>query len=82
MLIDLIPKIYDVPRIVRILGEDGTTEQRVKVDPMAKVAYQKTEENEQGQKIVAIFNNCDCFNQILAMVASVGCVFHGCKFFG
>jgi hypothetical protein len=28
IIVDLIPKVYSTPRIVRILGEDGTTEER------------------------------------------------------
>lgn len=32
ILVDLIPKIYDTPRIIRILGEDGEDEQ-VNIDP-------------------------------------------------
>lgn len=32
ILIDLIPKIYDTPRVIRILAEDGTDEQ-VSIDP-------------------------------------------------
>lgn len=54
ILVDLIPKIYDTNRIVRILGEDGT-ESEIEIDPMAKQAYlqkQKTNTDE----IQAIFN--------------------------
>jgi hypothetical protein len=54
ILIDLIPKIYDTPRIVRILGEDGTGEP-VQLDPQAKQAYQE-QTNRDGQVVAKIFN--------------------------
>lgn len=38
-LIDLIPKIYDAPRVVTILREDDT-EETVKIDPSLGVPYQ------------------------------------------
>jgi hypothetical protein len=51
ILIDLIPKIYDTPRILRIIGEDGE-ESHVKLDPQAQQAYakhtQKIDETVQG----------------------------------
>lgn len=40
ILIDLIPKIYDTARVIRILGEDGK-EDRVKIDPSMPKAYDK-----------------------------------------
>ncbi len=40
ILIDLIPKYYDSRRIVRILGEDGTSEQ-VQIDPNQEQAVTK-----------------------------------------
>jgi hypothetical protein len=54
ILIDLIPKIYDTPRIVRILGEDGSGEP-VQLDPGAKQAYQE-QKDQQGQIVAKIFN--------------------------
>jgi hypothetical protein len=54
ILIDLIPKIYDTPRIVRMLGEDGSGEP-VQLDPQAKQAYQE-QVNRQGQVVAKIFN--------------------------
>ena len=53
-LIDLIPKIYDTKRIVRIVAEDGE-EQTIQVDPQAKQAVQSTD-NEGENEISAIFN--------------------------
>lgn len=38
IILDLIPKIYDTPRIIRILGEDGT-ESQVQLNPNAQQAY-------------------------------------------
>jgi len=42
IIIDLIPKIYDVPRIARILGEDGMTEQAA-INPSLNQAVMKTQ---------------------------------------
>lgn len=42
ILIDLIPKIYDTPRVLTILREDGT-EEMVKVDPNLNKPHQQTE---------------------------------------
>lgn len=51
ILIDLIPKIYDTPRILRIIGEDGE-ESHVQIDPQAAQSYQvhkqKIDETVQG----------------------------------
>lgn len=38
MLVDLIPKVYDTKRLMKILAEDGTTEHDVQVDPSAEQA--------------------------------------------
>lgn len=40
ILVDLIPKIYDTARVVRILGEDGT-EDKATLDPNQPQAYAK-----------------------------------------
>ena len=40
VLVDLIPKIYDSSRVIRILGYDGTPDQ-VKIDPNLPTASQK-----------------------------------------
>jgi hypothetical protein len=53
-LIDLIPKIYDTARIIKIMGEDGV-EHEITVDPNAQQAYQ-AEQQENQSKIQAIFN--------------------------
>lgn len=53
-LIDLIPKIYDTERVVKIMGEDGV-EEEIKVDPQAQQAYQQ-EQAENLDKIKSIFN--------------------------
>lgn len=58
ILIDLIPKIYDTPRVLRIIGEDGE-ESHVQLDPQATAAYQakKKVHNENAQHgVAAIFN--------------------------
>jgi hypothetical protein len=54
ILIDLIPKIYDTPRILRIIGEDGE-ESHVQLDPQAEQAYQKHKTQEEGV-VAGIFN--------------------------
>jgi len=54
IIIDLIPKIYDTKRIVRILGEDGSEDQ-IMVDPQAKQAIMQNEIEEEA-KVKTIFN--------------------------
>lgn len=53
-LIDLIPKIYDTERVVKIMGEDGI-EEEIRVDPQAQEAYQQ-EQAENLEKVKSIFN--------------------------
>jgi len=54
ILIDLIPKIYDTPRILRILGEDGE-ESHVQLEPQAPKAYFEHKAKTQ-EAVQAIFN--------------------------
>jgi len=54
VLIDLIPKVYDTPRIMRILGEDGT-EDRAQIDPGIPNAYQEQRDDLTGE-IRKIYN--------------------------
>lgn len=59
ILIDLIPKIYDTPRVIRIASMDGAI-MNVKIDPNAEQAYQKlptTENTDKAQKIAEIVFN-------------------------
>lgn len=49
ILLDLIPRIYDAPRIVRIVHEDGTHEQK-EVNQHLKPGYEQPQE---GQEAVA-----------------------------
>lgn len=53
ILIDLIPKIYDTPRIIRILAEDGTEDQ-VQIDP--NMPQPMVSSQQQDEKIQRIFN--------------------------
>jgi Phage P22-like portal protein len=54
ILLELIPKVYDTQRIIRILAEDGT-DHEVEIDPTAAQAYaRKQAENEEDVR--AIFN--------------------------
>ncbi|HEF4757112.1 hypothetical protein KTF24_13865 [Burkholderia multivorans] len=53
-LIDLIPKVYDTRRVIRIMGESGD-EQQIQIDPQAPQSLQKTESGADA-KIAAIFN--------------------------
>jgi len=58
ILIDLIPKIYDTPRIVRLLASDGSIDmdsEPVQIDPQAKQAYVEQINHEQ-QVVARIFN--------------------------
>lgn len=54
ILIDLIPKIYDTPRIVRIVGKDGK-EKEVNIDPNAQQAF--AQQGEEGDDEVSIIFN-------------------------
>jgi hypothetical protein len=54
ILIDLIPKIYDTQRVIRILGEDGK-EEEAKIDPNMDAAYAKRP-NPQTREIEEIYN--------------------------
>jgi hypothetical protein len=51
ILVDLAPKVYDTPRVLRILGEDGESK-LMKIDPSMGQSYQESEEKE----IAGIFN--------------------------
>jgi hypothetical protein len=53
ILVDLIPKIYDTERVVRILGEDGKDD-KVRIDPNQEQAYVERK-NLQGE-IEEIYN--------------------------
>lgn len=54
ILLDLIPKIYDTPRVIRIIGEDQE-ESHVQLDPQAQQAYAKHAQKVQ-ENVQAIFN--------------------------
>ena len=54
IVLDLIPHIYDTPRIMQLLNEDGSTGE-VNLDPQAKQAY-SDEKDERGQAVQRIFN--------------------------
>lgn len=54
ILIDLIPKIYDTKRVVRILGLDGKDQQAI-LDPDAATAYQENDGIDEND-IQKIFN--------------------------
>jgi len=53
-LIDLIPKIYDTQRILKIMAEDGM-EYEVLIDPQAQQAFQRQQQGE-ADRIQSIFN--------------------------
>lgn len=53
ILIDLIPKIYDTKRVIKIMAKDGE-ESDVTIDPSQPDAHQKVEQEE--QKASVIFN--------------------------
>lgn len=54
VLIDMIPKVYDTPRIIKIRAEDGT-ESAIKIDPNQEEAVQQTEDEREAEAS-AIFN--------------------------
>lgn len=54
ILIDLIPKIYDTERVIKMMGEDGV-ETEVLIDPEAKEAY-LMEQKTTSEKVKTIFN--------------------------
>ena len=54
ILIDLIPKIYDTQRIIKIMAEDGV-ENEVLIDPHAKQAYAQ-KQVQINQQVKTIFN--------------------------
>lgn len=53
-LIDLIPKIYDTQRVIKIMAEDGI-EHEVQIDPNAQQAFQ-TQQVEDREAVQSIFN--------------------------
>lgn len=54
ILIELIPKIYDTKRVLKILGEDGI-ESQVIIDPNARAEY-IAEQQQDSEKIKIIYN--------------------------
>lgn len=55
VLVDLIPKIYDTKRVVRIIGEDQE-EQEITIDPTAQQAVQDQQENTAEDEVSTVFN--------------------------
>ncbi len=53
-LVDLIPKIYDTERVLKIMAEDGT-EQEIKLDPNATESYFEDQKTE-SDAVKSIFN--------------------------
>jgi len=53
ILVDLIPKVYDTPRLVRILGEDGN-EKHAQLDPQQQKAY--VQQQAPGGEMQEIYN--------------------------
>jgi hypothetical protein len=54
ILVDLIPKIYDTARVIRIIGEDGK-EDKVQIDPAQQAAYSK-QQNPLTREVEEIYN--------------------------
>jgi CheY-like chemotaxis protein len=55
VLVDLIPKIYDTKRVIRILGEDGSVD-FAEFDPQLPQAMAKVRDPETGAVIKKIYN--------------------------
>lgn len=53
-LLDLIPKVYDTQRVLRIQADDGT-DYEMEIDPAARQAFQ-VKRNYEGQVVRRIFN--------------------------
>lgn len=53
ILVDMIPKIYDTKRLLKIRGEDGTTK-NIQLDPNAPAAVEK--QTAEDQQVNIIFN--------------------------
>jgi hypothetical protein len=54
ILVDMIPRVYDTPRVIQVLGEDGST-QSVQLDPAAAQAHQLLQQKRTGEA-TSIFN--------------------------
>lgn len=54
ILIDLIPKIYDTPRVLRIMSDAGD-ESEIQIDPSAQQAYAERQQRDQA-RVERIFN--------------------------
>lgn len=54
ILVDLIPKIYDTKRVIKIMARDGSASDIV-LDPQAQQAYEKTQARDEAEAS-AIFN--------------------------
>jgi hypothetical protein len=54
ILIDLIPKVYDTPRVIKIMAQDGTTSD-VAIDPQARQSYLEDQEKT-AEEAQVIFN--------------------------
>lgn len=54
ILIDLIPKVYDTKRVIKIMAEDGT-QNELMVDPKAQQSF-FVDQQKQNRKVAAIFN--------------------------
>ncbi|PYE21339.1 phage P22-like portal protein [Paraburkholderia silvatlantica] len=65
-LIDLIPKIYDTKRVLRIMDEGGE-EHQIKIDPQSKQALQQQEDQGEAQ-VAAIFNPAVGNYEVIARV--------------
>lgn len=53
ILIDLIPKIYDTKRVIKMLAEDGTQDE-ITVDPKSAMAFQAAQKKK--QRVMSVFN--------------------------
>lgn len=53
-LVDLIPKIYDTERVLKIVDPDGGEERQIRIDPNAKEALQTLDKTR--DEVAAIFN--------------------------
>lgn len=52
ILIDLIPKVYDTPRVIQIMAEDGRVQSEVHIDPQSPQALQKVQRGQEVEQII------------------------------
>lgn len=71
ILIEVIPKVYDTPRIIKILAEDDTTETGVLIDPKAPTAVNQAQQGKTVDPSMASQEAQQAFQQELQNVHAI-----------